>query len=108
MRLLSKKRDPGTSRLHQVVGDVEMDLIDRRVYVKGQRVHLTLREWTLLQLLALDPGRLVSKQRLAEAVLGAETAACSNSVEVHVSSLRRKLGRDVIETVRGLGYRIVD
>jgi two-component system OmpR family response regulator len=54
----------------------------------------------------LRPGRIVAKAELERLVLGFESELASNALEVHVSSLRRKLGRDVIETVRGMGYRI--
>ena len=51
-------------------------------------------------------GRIVTKSELDRLVLGLDSHVQSNSLEVHVSALRRKLGRDLIETVRGLGYRV--
>ena len=51
-------------------------------------------------------GRIVTKAELERLVLGAETELASNALEVHVSALRRKLGRDLIQTERGLGYRV--
>ena len=68
---------------------------------------MTAREWSVLEALALRAGRVVSKSDLDALVLGAENDVSSNALEVHISSIRRKLGRDVIDTVRGLGYRIV-
>jgi DNA-binding response OmpR family regulator len=67
---------------------------------------LTAREWTLLEALALRAGRIVPKADLERLVHGFDSEVSSNALEVHVSSLRRKLGRDLIETVRGLGYRL--
>lgn len=84
----------------------EIDLVARTAYVGDTRVELTAREWGVLEALALRPGRIVSKADLERAVLGFQFDVASNVVEVHVSSLRRKLGRDAVETVRGLGYRI--
>ena len=67
---------------------------------------LTAREWAVLEALALRAGRIVPKADLERLVLGFESELASNALEVHVSALRRKLGRELIETVRGLGYRI--
>jgi two-component system OmpR family response regulator len=89
-----------------VFGEVEVDLLARAVLVSGVRAKLTAREWALVEALALRSGRLVGKRDLEALVLGLEGEVASNSLEVHVSSLRRKLGRRFIETVRGLGYRI--
>jgi len=87
-------------------GAVEVDLKAHAAYVTGRRIDLTAREWAVLEALALRPGRIVSKADLERVVLGFDAEVASNALEVHVSSLRRKLGRDLIATVRGLGYRI--
>ena len=90
------------------LGTVEIDLTARTAYADEQRVELTAREWALLEALILRPGRIVAKDELEKLVLGFESELSSNALEVHVSSLRRKLGRGLIETVRGLGYRMGD
>jgi two-component system OmpR family response regulator len=87
-------------------GDVAVDLAARSVRVDGQRVELTAREWAVLEALVLRTGRVVPKAQLERLVLGTDSEVSSNALEVHVSALRRKLGRDLIETVRGLGYRV--
>jgi two-component system, OmpR family, response regulator len=87
---------------------VDVDLHARRVMVDGEVVALTAREWTILEALALRSGRVVPKTDLEKLVLGFESELSSNALEVHVSALRRKLGRDVIRTERGLGYRMGD
>jgi two-component system OmpR family response regulator len=94
----------GSSRL--VFGEVEVDLLSRAAHVGGVRARLTAREWALVEALALRSGRLVNKRDLEALMLGLDGEVASNSLEVHISSLRRKLGRRFIETVRGLGYRI--
>jgi two-component system OmpR family response regulator len=106
IRAITRRRS-GTGSPRLTFGDVELDLTGRTAYVHGIRARLTAREWALLEALALRAGRLVSKADLDSLVLGLEGEVASNSLEVHVSSLRRKLGRRCIETVRGLGYRIV-
>ena len=86
--------------------DVVLDLQARSAALAGARVDLTAREWAVLEALVLRAGRIVPKAELEKLVLGFESELASNALEVHVSALRRKLGRELIETVRGLGYRV--
>jgi two-component system OmpR family response regulator len=70
-------------------------------------VELTAREWAVLEALGLRAGRWVGKDALERLVLGfSAEPATSNALEVHVANLRRKLGRDSIESRRGMGYRV--
>jgi two-component system, OmpR family, response regulator len=89
-----------------MLGPVEIDLAHRAVTRDGAVVEITGREWAVLDRLLRHPGALVSKPQLEDTLyeFGAEVE--SNAVEVYVSRLRRKLGQDLITTVRGLGYRI--
>lgn len=100
------RRSAGTASARVAVGAVEVDLSARCAWVDGQRAELTAREWAVLEALTLRAGRIVAKTELERLVLGFDAEVASNALEVHVSSLRRKLGRDVVETVRGLGYRL--
>jgi two-component system OmpR family response regulator len=88
------------------LGEVEVDLLAKCAYLGPARVDLTQREWRVLEALVQRAGRVVSKNDLEALVLGFEGDVASNSLEVHISRLRRKLGHEVIETVRGLGYRV--
>ncbi len=96
----------GQSRI--ALGEVEVDLAAHGAWHRGVAVELTAREWALLQALLLRAGRIVPRPDLERLVLGSDSEVTSNAIEVHLSSLRRKLGRGLIETVRGLGYRLVD
>lgn len=87
-------------------GDVEIDLAARRARCGGKDVPLTRREWAIVGLLAQRPGANVSKARIEEALYDFDTEIESNTVEVHISRLRKKLGRDAIHTERGVGYRL--
>lgn len=87
-------------------GDVVVDFQDRQVLKAGALVGLTSREWAVLEALATRVGRVVSKTDLEALVAGAENENCSNALEVHVSNLRKKLGKQAILTVRGFGYKI--
>jgi two-component system, OmpR family, response regulator len=100
------RRTAGLASALLSIGTVEIDLTTRTVCANGQRVELTAREWALLEALALRPGRVVAKADLERLVLGFDTVLASNALEVHVSSLRRKLGAGLIDTVRGMGYQI--
>jgi DNA-binding response OmpR family regulator len=76
------------------------------VTANGQIISLSRREFAVLEALMERPGLLRSKDMLEERLYGWQEEVESNTVEVHVHKLRTKLGRNVIETVRGLGYRM--
>ena len=88
------------------LADLKIDLAMRSVLRSGKPVPLTAREWVLLEALIQRPGQLLSKAQLEERLYSFETEIESNTIEVHVSRLRKKLGRERIETVRGMGYRL--
>ncbi|GID91948.1 response regulator transcription factor [Amorphoplanes digitatis] len=87
-------------------GDLELDPAQRKVTVAGAPVVLTAREFALLEYLLRRPGEVVSKTELLDHVWDAALDTAANAVEVYVGYLRRKLGRDRLETVRGAGYRL--
>lgn len=87
-------------------GPLTIDLAARSVMLNGRPVILTAREWVLFEAFLQRPGQLFSKAQLEERLYSFETEIDSNAIEVHVSRLRKKLGAHVIETERGLGYRL--
>jgi two-component system, OmpR family, response regulator len=106
LRAVSRRSGAGAAQSCKAFGDVEVDLTARTASLEGVRTELTAREWAVLEALVLRAGRIVPKAELEKIVLGFDSVVSSNALEVHVSALRRKLGRGLIETVRGLGYRI--
>lgn len=88
------------------LGDLEIDLAARSVRAKGRAVPLTAKEWVLFEAFLQRPQQLLSKAQLEERLYSFDTEIESNTIEVHVSRLRKKLGAAVIETERGLGYRL--
>ncbi len=88
------------------IGDLEINASDRRVSAGGDDVVLSGREWAVLDALASRPGAVVSKSQIEEALYAFGSEIESNTVEVYVSRLRKKLGRDHIATLRGVGYRL--
>ena len=87
-------------------GDLELDPAQRKVTVSGAEVMLTAREFALLEYLLRRPGEVVSKTELLDHVWDAALETAANAVEVYVGYLRRKIGRERLETVRGAGYRL--
>jgi two-component system OmpR family response regulator len=108
LRAVSRRSGAGAAQSRRHFGAVAVDLAARIAFKDGVRAELTAREWALLEALVLRAGRIVAKGDLETLVHGSHGEVASNALEVHVSALRRKLGRELIETVRGLGYRIDD
>jgi two-component system, OmpR family, response regulator len=88
------------------VGALRIDLAGARVHGPEGEVRLTSREWAVLQVLVSARGRVQSRAALEEALYSFDSQVGGNGVEVYVSRLRSKLGADVIETRRGLGYLV--
>ena len=87
-------------------GAVALDLRTRRATVEGRTVELTAREFTMLETLLRHRDQVLSREQLLSHVWGYDYDPGSNVVEVYIGYLRRKLGEGVIETVRGMGYRL--
>jgi DNA-binding response OmpR family regulator len=87
-------------------GDLSLDVRTRRASVGDRTVELTAREYGLLEAFLRHPDRVLSREQLLSLVWGYDFDPGSNVVEVYVRALRKKLGDHVIETVRGMGYRL--
>ncbi|AYC33133.1 DNA-binding response regulator [Pseudomonas cavernae] len=90
---------------HLEAAGLQLDESRQCVSRAGDEIDLTAAEFRLLRYFMLHPGQILSKSHLAEHLYDGESERDSNVIEVHVNHLRRKLGRDVIETRRGQGYR---
>jgi two-component system OmpR family response regulator len=88
------------------IGELTIDLAARRVERGDRAVELTGREWALLEAFLQHPGALLSRSRLEDSLYAFGAEIESNTIEVYISRLRKKLGRETIETVRGMGYRM--
>ena len=88
------------------VGELMIDLGDHRISRNGLPVELTAREWALFEGFIQRPGMLLSRSQLEDRLYAFGAEIESNTIEVYVSRLRKKLGRDAIVTVRGMGYRL--
>ena len=105
-RVKSRLRTAGTDENILSAGGVRLDLTTRRATVGDRTVDLTAREFSLLQTFLRHADQVLSREQLLSQVWGYCFDPSTNLVNVYVNSLRKKLGDDVIETVRGVGYRL--
>ncbi len=106
-RVRARVRERGTEESTILkAGDVRLDLRTRRATVKGRSVSLTAREYALFETLLRHPDQVMSREQLLSHVWGYYFDPTTNLVNVYINALRKKLGPDVIETVRGVGYRV--
>jgi DNA-binding response OmpR family regulator len=101
-----ERRAAGRSEPAIAIGGISIEPATRTVMRGDEPVDLTARELAVLLALAKRPGATVSREQLVEALYGWEESIESNAIDVHIHHLRRKLGTDVIETQRGLGWRL--
>ena len=85
---------------------MRVDLAAGRALRDARLVDLSRREWALLRALLQSPGRVLNMEQLRDSLYGYSQDVESNAVNVHVHHLRRKLGTDIVETVRGVGFRL--
>jgi two-component system, OmpR family, response regulator len=105
LRAVERRRGRSAEVVIQL-GQLSIDLARRCVEVKGQAVELTAKEWTLLKAMATRLDRIHSKESLLNELYGFSEETGSNTLEVFISNLRRKIGHQYIQTYRGLGYRL--
>ena len=107
-RVRARLRDERTvERTVLRAGTVVLDLRTRRAATDGRTVDLTAREFTMLEVLIRHAGQVLSREQLLSHVWGYDYDPGSNVVDVYIGYLRRKLGSNSIETVRGMGYRLI-
>jgi len=106
IRLRLRTVESTTSTDELVVGEVHLDLRRRRAYIGNKEVDLSARELTLAEVLMRHRGQVMSREQLLSQVWGYDFDPGSNVVDVYIGYLRKKLGSDLITTVRGLGYRV--
>ncbi|AKQ69216.1 putative two-component system response regulator [Myxococcus hansupus] len=105
VRALGRRREK-TSTVRVDLGDVVLDFGKREALRSGQAVPVTPREWAILETLASRGERVVSRDTLLESIWGEATTGAASSLEVLIGRIRRKLGDDVVITLRGEGYRL--
>lgn len=108
IRAVLRRTCPQEERKCLKIGKLELDLETYIVLVNGERIQLTLKEYKLLRTLMENPGRVYTRDQLLELVWGMDYMGETRTVDVHIGTLRTKLGEcgDYVETVRGVGYRM--
>ncbi|MEY5008397.1 MAG: response regulator transcription factor [Sphingomonadaceae bacterium] len=102
------RRASGNASSELTAGDVRLDTRSGRVTLAGEPVKMTAQEYKLLSYLMHHKGKVVSRTELIEHIYDQDFDRDSNTIEVFVTRIRKKLGQDVITTIRGLGYSLED
>lgn len=100
------RRYSGNPNPQLQLGELQINLADKTVQRAGTAIELTAREWALFEAFVQRPKALLSKSQLEERLYAFGAEIESNTIEVYISRLRKKLGHPMIETVRGMGYRL--
>jgi DNA-binding response OmpR family regulator len=100
-RRMSKSRTPVLK-----FGAIELDTVEQSVALAGEKIEMSRREYMLLKSLMENPGRVLTRATLEGRLYSWGEEVASNAVEVHIHHLRKKLGNDVIKTIRGVGYQL--
>lgn len=100
------RRANGRTEPSVTIGPLAITLATRQVTLEGDEIELSRREFAVLEVLVRQPGHVISRAQIEEAIYGWQEEVGSNAVEVHIHNLRGKLGSKFVETVRGVGYRI--
>ena len=98
------RRSGGSSQPSLKHGAIELDPAAHRVCFEGRPQELSAKEFALLQVFMQNSGRVLSRHQLEEQIYGWDDETGSNTIEVYIHHLRRKFGREVVRTVRGVGY----
>ncbi|HAA32074.1 MAG TPA: DNA-binding response regulator [Cyanobacteria bacterium UBA8553] len=106
VQLRNSSLSRGQDEMILKAGDVVLDLRTRQVRVRDRNIELSTKEFTLAETFLRHPGQVMSREQLLSHVWGYDYDPGSNIVDVYVGYLRKKLGSDWIETVRGMGYRL--
>jgi DNA-binding response OmpR family regulator len=107
LRAITRRRE-GRSNPQIEYGPLILDQAGRTVSLHGELIPLSPQEMAVLEALLSNTGRILSRQQLESSLYGWEEGAESNALEVYVHHLRKKLGKSLIKTVRGVGYTIPD
>lgn len=100
------RRAAGQSGECLAAGGIELDLRQKAARIDGETIDLTQTEFRLLQMFLLRPSQVLSQSEILDQLYSATDGRDANTIEVNIARLRRKIGKDAIRTVRGLGYRL--
>ena len=104
LRKVHQPTGPDETKLQ--IGNLTLNLLTRQVWLGETEIEMSAREFTLTEILARHPMQVMSREQLLNRIWGYDYDPGSNVVDVYIGHLRRKLGNNLIETVRGVGYRL--
>ncbi|GAB4152797.1 MAG: response regulator transcription factor [Cyanobacteria bacterium J069] len=105
LRLRSSRTPQSSETMLLQTGDISLDLRSHQVTVGDRQIELSAREFALMETFMRNPGQIITREHLLKHVWGYDHEPSSNVVHVYVGYLRKKIGEDYIETLRGMGYR---
>ena len=100
------RRQAGRTHPELCVGPLRLDPVRHLLWLRGESIDVSAKDFALLQELMSNPGEVLSREQIEDRLYGWGEEIGSNAVEVRIHHLRKKLGTEVIQTVRGVGYRI--
>ena len=100
------RRNAGQESAEIIYGVLSIDTVRHEARLKGELINLSAKEFAMLYALMEKPGAVLSRDKLEEKLYGWGDEIASNTVQVHIHNLRKKFGADIIQNVRGVGYRI--
>jgi len=104
-----KNLDPTSHKLDNITaGDIEIDLKKYIVSFEGVEINLPKKEFQLLVLLSSEPGVVHTREQIMDKIWGSEVIVGDRTIDVHISKLREKFGEGIINTIRGVGYKITE
>ena len=106
MRRMATKEDKENVDTVITMKDLKLDRQSRRVFISGEEVNLTTKEFEVLELLLLNPGKVYSRDNLLKIIWGEEYPGDVRTVDVHIRNIRKKTFPEIIETIKGIGYRL--
>jgi len=106
LRALARRAEGAATHSMITIGTISINSVTREVLTDSVEVNLSGREFDLLQALVMANGRVLTRDHLEQQLYSWGQEVESNAIEVHVHNLRKKLGKDVIQTIRGVGYQI--
>jgi DNA-binding response OmpR family regulator len=100
------RRQTGQVQTELAAGALRLDPVRHLLWLCNEAISVSPKEFALLNELMLEPDAVISREQLEDRLYGWDEEVASNAVEVHIYNLRKKLGAEVIRTIRGVGYRI--
>ena len=107
IRAIHRRKD-GNSQPLLTVNHITLDPASRKILQLGKEINISTKEFSVLQILMEKPTKIFSKQEIENSIYGWDNEIESNTIEAHISNLRRKLGKATIETIKHVGYRLAN